>query len=278
MVFQSYAVWPHKTVFGNVSFPLQVGGRHFTRTEIRRKVDAVLDTVGLEGLESRMSTQLSGGQQQRVALARALVTEPKVLLLDEPLSNLDAKLRDEMRGELLRLQQRLGMTTIYVTHDQVEALAMSNRVAVMRDGLVIQEGTPQEIYEKPADLFVAEFVGMINTLHGRFLDGADHGNRVVETEIGQLQCPTLNSAAPGEEVVVMVRPEDIVVHRTSPAEAPVVKEAKIETVIFGGSVVDCQMVVQGRTLRVTTHRSLSLRPHEEVYLEIPPQACMIIGG
>ena len=119
---------------------------------------------------------------------------------------------------------------------------------------------------------------MINTLHGRFLDGADHGRRVVETEIGQLQCPTLNSTTPGEEVVVMLRPEDIVVHRTLPAEVPVVKEAKIETVIFGGSVVDCQMVVQGRTLRVTTHRSLSLQPNEKVFLEIPPQACMIIGG
>src|SRR2546422_4589811 len=157
MVFQSYAIWPHMTVFENAAFPLQVGKKRSPRKQIQERVMRVLKVVALEEMAERQATDLSGGQQQRLALARALVLEPPLLLLDEPLSNLDAKLREEMRFELKRLQRELGITGIYVTHDQVEALAMSNRVAVMRDGRIEQVGAPRAVYESPSSRFVADF-------------------------------------------------------------------------------------------------------------------------
>src|SRR6266852_2787889 len=158
MVFQSYAIWPHMTVFQNAAFPLEVAEKRKSRQEIRDKVVRVLGAVQLDHLADREATKLSGGQQQRLALARALVMEPALLLLDEPLSNLDAKLRERMRFELKRIQREIGITCIYVTHDQVEALAMSNEVAVMRDGKVEQVGKPREIYEAPMTRFVADFI------------------------------------------------------------------------------------------------------------------------
>jgi iron(III) transport system ATP-binding protein len=175
MVFQSYAIWPHMNVFQNVAFPLEVGSRRFSRQEIRDKVARVLTAVRLDHLAEREATKLSGGQQQRLALARALVMEPALLLLDEPLSNLDAKLRDQMRFELKRLQRELKITTVYVTHDQTEALALSHQIAVMKDGRIQQIGTPREIYERPASQFVADFVGNTNFLDGTVLDGRGAG-------------------------------------------------------------------------------------------------------
>jgi multiple sugar transport system ATP-binding protein len=159
MVFQSYAIWPHMTVFDNVAFPLRVGNQKFSKAETQRKVEEALRVVELGGLEGRMATRLSGGQQQRLALARALVREPRVLLLDEPLSNLDAKLRVTMRAEIKRLQQRLGTTTLYVTHDQVEALTMADRVCLLSGGRIQQYAPPQDVFDRPANRFVAEFVG-----------------------------------------------------------------------------------------------------------------------
>ena len=171
MVFQSYALWPHMTVRRNVAFGLEE--RRVPRAEIERRVDAALDLVGLKHLADRRPSQLSGGQQQRVALARTIVIEPKVLLLDEPLSNLDAKLRVQMRQELLSLQRKLGLTTIFVTHDQEEANTICDRIAVMDDGRVQQVGTPQELYDHPANLFVAGFLGTANVLDGEVRgDGA----------------------------------------------------------------------------------------------------------
>lgn len=164
LVFQSYALFPHMTVADNVAYGLRVRG--IPRSEIAKRVDAVVKLVRLDGLQDRRPRELSGGQQQRVALARALVIEPSILLLDEPLSNLDAKLRDQMRNEIREIQQRLGITTVFVTHDQVEALAMSDLVAVMNKGRIEQVGTPLEIYERPATAFVAGFVGRTNHLHG----------------------------------------------------------------------------------------------------------------
>src|SRR5437773_8359090 len=167
MVFQSYAIWPHMTVFENVAFPLRVSKQRVSRSEISRRVEEALSLVELGGYGGRMATQLSGGQQQRLALARALVREPKLLLLDEPLSNLDAKLRERMRFELRELQRRLRITTLYVTHDQIEALSMSNVIAVMNAGVIVQEGAPREIYLQPKSKFVANFIGSTNQLAGR---------------------------------------------------------------------------------------------------------------
>jgi ABC-type Fe3+/spermidine/putrescine transport system ATPase subunit len=162
MVFQSYAIWPHMTVFDNVAFPLQL--RHTPRHVIQEKVERILELVGLHGLSRRGATELSGGQQQRVALARALVYEPKLLLLDEPLSNLDAKLREHMRVELRSLQRRLGISVLFVTHDQAEAMVLSDRIAVMQAGHVEQIGTPVSLYERPATAFVRDFLGRVLTL------------------------------------------------------------------------------------------------------------------
>src|SRR5688572_4752634 len=171
MVFQSYAIWPHMNVFQNVAFPLEVGDRRYSRGQVRESVMRVLSAVQLDHLADREATKLSGGQQQRLALARALVMEPALLLLDEPLSNLDAKLREKMRFELKRLQRELRITTVYVTHDQSEALALSHQIAVMHEGRIQQIGTPREVYESPANPFVADFVGNSNFIEGYVVSG-----------------------------------------------------------------------------------------------------------
>jgi iron(III) transport system ATP-binding protein len=177
MVFQSYAIWPHMTVFRNVSLPLAVlPRRRRPRTAaIRERVDRALAVTGLAEYADRSATKLSGGQQQRLALARALVVEPRVMLLDEPLSNLDATLRESMRFELKRLQRELGLTALYVTHDQTEALSMSSRIAVLQDGEVRQLGRPREVYERPESRFVADFIGVTNSSTGRYGSGATGG-------------------------------------------------------------------------------------------------------
>ncbi len=206
MVFQSYALWPHMTVFENVAYGLRV--RRLPREEVRRRVRDVLELVRLEGLEDRYPTQLSGGQQQRVALARALVVEPRVLLLDEPLSNLDARLRVEMREEIRRLQRRLGITAVYVTHDQEEAMVLSDRVAVMNSGRVVQVGTPEELYERPGSLFVATFLGKCNLLEGSVAE-ASEGYVTVESRGLRIRgvVPTGGTRpSPGDEVYAVFRP------------------------------------------------------------------------
>ncbi|MDO8691228.1 MAG: ABC transporter ATP-binding protein, partial [Dehalococcoidia bacterium] len=230
MVFQSYAIWPHMTVFENVAYPLRVAKKHSGK-EIKEKVEKALDMVKLNGLESRPAPYLSGGQQQRLALARALVREPKVLLLDEPLSNLDAKLREHMRLELRDLQRRIGVTTIYVTHDQMEALALSNVIAVMQDGNIVQTGAPREMYENPNCKFVADFFGSTNFLEGK-LSTRTGDYATVETQHGVIHCAVPNGSI-GENVLVSVRPENIEVSRT--ADGPNnVFPAKVEQAAFLG--------------------------------------------
>jgi spermidine/putrescine ABC transporter ATP-binding subunit len=210
LVFQNYALWPHLSVFENVAFGLRE--RKVARGEIARRVAAALQQVDLAGAEKRRPSQLSGGQQQRVALARTLVIQPRVLLLDEPLSNLDAKLRIEMRLELLKLQRDLGLTTIYVTHDQEEALAMSTRIAVMREGKVIQQGKPREIYEKPVDKFVAAFLGHANLFSGRVISS---GEGSIDVDVGgglaiRASCVTASSPPRGGgRLFLSVRPEAV---------------------------------------------------------------------
>jgi iron(III) transport system ATP-binding protein len=210
MVFQNYALWPHMSVFKNLSFGLEM--RKVPDNEIKSRVNSALDLVDLEGLGDRTPDQLSGGQQQRVALARALVIKPDVLLLDEPLSNLDAKLRVEMRTEIKKLQKNLGITTIYVTHDQKEALAVSDRLAVMGLGKIAQVGSPHEIYAKPANKFVASFIGLINLFNGE-VSKISKDNVWIKTKTGlDLVSSSIINVKEGMEVLVAVRPEHIEVH------------------------------------------------------------------
>jgi iron(III) transport system ATP-binding protein len=220
MVFQSYAIWPHMTVFENVAFPLKATrGRSLTREEIRRRVEDSLGRVNLAGYGQRPATLLSGGEQQRVAFARAIVAEPKLLLLDEPLSNLDAALREEMRAELLRLQRTLGITTVYVTHDQSEALTLSDQIAVVNRGCILQIGSPTEIYLRPRSEFVARFVGNTNILYGKPcappsapLSEATGGADVVYIDVGlgrPLGCIAPAGIASDAQAAVSVRPEAI---------------------------------------------------------------------
>ena len=204
MVFQSYAIWPHMTVYDNVAFPLVHGPKKMSKSVARERVMRALSLVQLDGLAQRPAPQLSGGQQQRVALARAIANEPTVLLLDEPLSNLDAKLREDMRHEIKSLVKRLETTTLYVTHDQLEALSMSDTVALLRDGMVVQEGAPRDVYLPPADPFAANFLGRTNLLEGVVVDGGH-----VETPWGEMQCPLPDWATTGTPLRVGFRPENV---------------------------------------------------------------------
>jgi iron(III) transport system ATP-binding protein len=219
MVFQSYAIWPHMTVFDNVAYPLSV--RHIARPEIRQRVTAALELVEMERYADRPAPALSGGQQQRVAIARALVFEPEVLLLDEPLSNLDARLRTQMGEEFRALQRRLGITTLYVTHDQEEAMALSDRVVVMQRGRILQSGTPETVYRRPASREVAAFFGTPNLIEATVMacrkgDGDDYRVRI-DGASGHGECRAAEAFRPGDAVVVMVRPEDVAL---MPADAP----------------------------------------------------------
>jgi ABC-type Fe3+/spermidine/putrescine transport system ATPase subunit len=210
MVFQNYALWPHMTVFQNVAYGLTL--RRLGGDALRARVADGLRKVNLAGLESRYPGQLSGGQQQRVALARALVLNPDILLLDEPLSNLDAKIRVQVRAEIRKLQRELGITTVYVTHDQEEALSLSDRVAVMRDGRVLQLGPPRELYERPRTRFVADFIGTNNLIPGT-VTGRDGDLLVVDTALGRLRARAAGPLGPGAPCVVAVRPENVALRR-----------------------------------------------------------------
>ena len=209
MVFQSYAVWPHMTVFENVAFPLRV--RHRPASEVRKRVSQVLDIIGLAGLADRPAPDLSGGQQQRVALGRALVADPSLLLLDEPFSNLDARLREGMRVEMGQLQRRLGLTTIFVTHDQTEAMMLSDRIFVMNAGIVEQTGTPREVYEHPASRFVMDFLGRINYLpaHVVRLPSGRLGARLVDASEADLAVSIPDELGEGEQVTLAFRSADV---------------------------------------------------------------------
>jgi spermidine/putrescine ABC transporter ATP-binding subunit len=240
MVFQNYALWPHMTVFDNVAYGLRM--KKLPKEEVRRRVLEVLEMVGLEGMEDRYPLQLSGGQQQRVALARALVVEPRVLLMDEPLSNLDAKLRLKMREELRRLQKRLGITTIYVTHDQEEAMSLSDRIAVMNRGRILQIGTPLEVYSKPANLFVATFIGRSSVIRGK-VEGAESGFAELSTGSGlKLRGVAATQLKPGSQAIAVVRPEDV---SLDPLPGANVIEGVVELAMFLGSYKQLRVNVDG---------------------------------
>jgi iron(III) transport system ATP-binding protein len=319
MVFQSYAIWPHMTVFENVAFPLHangqreigrrvrevkadmakaplapdapeerrvwfraalarrgVFGRGLGAQEIARRVGEALDVVGLGGLEGRNATQLSGGQQQRLALARALVRRPKLLLLDEPLSNLDATLRERMRTELRALQRRLGITTLYVTHDQTEALSMSSRIAVMSGGEIVQEATPRDLYLKPVNQFVAEFVGSTNFMAAEVIEGGKHGQMILRTPMGVVHVPKEPGMSDGSGVTLFVRPENLRA-AADIAAGPNVFDGVVEEVTFLGEVLDCRIRVGDQHLMVRQHPSLELVPGGAVRVELRSDLCTVLA-
>jgi iron(III) transport system ATP-binding protein len=277
MVFQSYAIWPHMTVFENAAFPLRVGRKRFARGELDERVMRVLKTVDLEEMAQREATKLSGGQQQRLALARALVMEPRILLLDEPLSNLDAKLRERMRFELKRLQRELGITTVYVTHDQSEALALSHSIAVMNRGRIQQIGAPREIYERPANQFVADFVGSTNFLDATVAaaDG-ESGFYRVNSELGQLKAYAHETLRPADKVMLSVRPEDIHLSETRPEGDFNIWQGTVDQKVFLGETVDFQVAIGERRLQSRVHPSLRTRVGEPIYVRINPEKCVAL--
>jgi ABC-type Fe3+/spermidine/putrescine transport system ATPase subunit len=282
MVFQSYAIWPHMSVFENVAFPLRVAKqRGYSRAEIDRLVGRALETVNLVGLQSRPATRLSGGQQQRVALARAIVHEPRLLLLDEPLSNLDATLREDMRNELKRLQRQIGVTTIYVTHDQAEALELSDVVAVINHGQIVQMGDPREIYFRPHDAFVAGFVGATNLMAGTTRTSVESGEygAVGLTDNGQvLRCLFPRGAAAAQHVVVSVRPETIMLSSTqTPAQAGVNRMAgAVETISFLGNMNRYGVRVGDLLLRATTGPDTAFTAGETAVLDFPVESTLAL--
>ncbi|MEP6656333.1 MAG: ABC transporter ATP-binding protein [Betaproteobacteria bacterium] len=281
MVFQSYAIWPHMNVFQNAAFPLEVGKARLSKKEIEEKVMRVLRAVDLDNYADREATKLSGGQQQRLALARALVMEPKLLLLDEPLSNLDAKLRERMRFELKRMQRELRLTTIYVTHDQSEALALSHEIAVMNEGNIIQVGTPRDIYERPRNKFVADFVGTTNFVDGHVLAlDPESGRHRVRTEIGELSVTSPDPLAAGDAIVLSVRPEDLELSDKPFADRPAgfnFTEGLVEAKVFLGEYLDFQVRVQERVLLCRGHPSLRTPVGEKIQLRMNAQKCIAIA-
>jgi iron(III) transport system ATP-binding protein len=279
MVFQSYAIWPHMNVFSNTAFPLEVGPRKFSRKEIEDRVMRVLLVVGLDQYVDRDATKMSGGQQQRLALARALVMEPKLLLLDEPLSNLDVKLRERMRFEIKRIQRELGLTTVYVTHDQSEALALSHEIAVMNEGRIVQIGSPRDIYERPRSKFVADFVGLTNFLDATVdaAAGAADGQCRVMSEIGPLSVSLFDGLPGGHSVLVSVRPEDIELTSERPDGANVV-EGKVSGKVFLGEYVDYQVMIGERRMLARVHPSFDVPIGSSVYLKMRHEKCICVPG
>ena len=269
MCFQSYALWPHMTVKENVRFGLAVRG--LARPEQERKIEAVLKLVGMEALAQRKPNELSGGQQQRVALARALVVEPACLLLDEPLSNLDAKLRHGMRSEIRRICKAAGFTTVYVTHDQKEALSIADRIAVMKDGKVVQVGAPGELYHRPASSFVADFIGQTNLIRGT-VTGKEGERYAVKTGAGVIYA-VANGHVPSGDVVLSIRPEQIRVGPGGPGINRLVGKS-VETA-FLGEASEHVLDVGGQRLRVVRTPPLFDAP-QEMTVEFDPDDVVVL--
>jgi iron(III) transport system ATP-binding protein len=275
MVFQSYAIWPHMSVFKNAAFPLEVGKKKWGKQDIESKVMRVLTAVGLEQEAGRDATKLSGGQQQRLSLARALVMEPKLLLLDEPLSNLDAKLRERMRFELKAMQKEFGLTTIYVTHDQGEALAMSHEIAIMNAGQIVQIGSPRNIYERPAKQFVADFVGLSNFIQATVINPLSNGNYLVQTEYGQFDVSSQESFQANDQVLLLIRPEDLQVLPKSVEQKNCLK-GTVNFQLFLGEFLDYQIQVGQQQILARVHPSIQLDLGAEVCLGFEAKKCIAL--
>jgi iron(III) transport system ATP-binding protein len=275
MVFQSYAIWPHMTVFDNVAYGLRV--RRMSDAQIADKVHWALDMVQMGAFARRSASKLSGGQQQRVALARAFVFSPAVLLFDEPLSNLDAKLRAEMRLELRELQHRIGITSVYVTHDLEEALAISDRIVVMRDGVIEQVGTPSEIYHLPRNAFVADFVGSANLIRGRHRpDLSRDGLIVLETSGGSLVYGVEYGRTVGAEGVFSVRTIHMVLSRETPAVQLNVWPVCVRRRVFQGDFTQYHVGWEDRELVVRSAATEQLEEGDQTYLTVDPRRCVLL--
>jgi iron(III) transport system ATP-binding protein len=272
MIFQSYALWPHMTVAQNVVYGLRFGGRQVGKTDRDRRVTEILKVVQLAGFESRYPGELSGGQQQRVAVARALVVEPEILLLDEPLSNLDANLREEMRFEIRRLHEVFGITTLYVTHDQAEAMVISDRIAVLERGRVAQIGTAEDLFERPRTRFVAQFIGRTNLVDAI----AAEPGVVVRGGLRLRVAPS--DAKPGAKVAVSIRPHAITLLSADAARRASSDENLMRGIVrrasYLGDGVDYEVEVDGVILRVAAVPSLRLAPGTAVTLAVPVDACL----
>jgi ABC-type Fe3+/spermidine/putrescine transport system ATPase subunit len=276
MVFQSYAIWPHMTVAENVAFPLKA--RRFPKREIKERVLRALDLVGLAGFEDRPGPLLSGGQQQRVAFARALVTEPRVLLLDEPFSNLDAKLREQMRIGVKLLQKRLNIAMLFVTHDQIEALSLSNRIALMNFGVVQQQGDPRLLYEEPVNEFVRDFVGRTLLFKGKMQTSNPSGQMAIALAgardcIVFGRCYNPGGMKTGESVYIGVRPEDVEIHPAHGAEVPSgMIGGKVEATLFVGERIEYQVEVDGQgVIMIYGERHKPVDEGSKVWLKLRPE-------
>ena len=276
-VFQNYALWPHMTVYQNLAFGLEL--RRVSRDEINRRIREALALVRLSGFEDRYPRQLSGGQQQRVALARALVIQPGVLLLDEPLSNLDAQLREEMRFEIRELQKKLGITSVYVTHDQAEALVLSDRIAVLHEGQVMQVGTPQEIYTRPSNRFVAGFIGLTSFIEDTVIYTVYDQHVVVTTEDGLSIRARADDPEPGRAVTLAIRPEHIRLHsgdQTPPEGQLNVLQGVITRAAYLGDITDYRVQVGQWEIRAHGDTDKPFRPEERVLLIFSPDDVTLI--
>jgi iron(III) transport system ATP-binding protein len=262
MVFQSYAIWPHMNVFQNVAFPLTQGQKRVAKSMVTERVRAALKRVQLDGLEDRPATDLSGGQQQRVAMARAMVTDSKVLLMDEPLSNLDARLREQMRVELRKITKSIGVTTLYVTHDQAEALSLGDKVCVMNLGEILQIASPHDVYAKPANLFVAQFVGEMNFVKGQVANGK------IESPLGVIVAPMPNGISPGAQVTLAIRPEHVGVAPSSDHGAAGIT-GKVITRNYLGDAALLEIEVNGVTLLAKLAGDTSLSVGENAAVDLP---------
>ena len=277
MVFQSYAVWPHMDVYENVAFPLREGVRRLPKEEQSARVCDVLDLLALSSLSDRPVTTLSGGQQQRVALARALALQPNVLLMDEPLSNLDFKLQLRLRAQLKELMHRLGLTTVYVTHNQAEAMETGDRIAVMDRGRMVQIGTPREVYRHPADEFVARFIGEMSLVPANLVDVTD-GFATLDSAIGRVRAlaPREKRLSAGARCFFGIRPEDMRLADRDAATGNTI-ECEVTARQFVGEAMVYTVSMGSVKLRVKLHHSVELGEGRKVCLHMPPEHCSVVA-
>ena len=274
MVFQTYAIWPHMNVFDNVAYPLQA--RKTPQNDIRRRVEKVLQFVQMEGFENRPATRLSGGQQQRVALARALVAEPDVILFDEPLSNLDAKLREETRKELRRFLTELKITAVYVTHDRIEALALSDQIAVMRSGRIVEIGDPKKIYFNSDHQFVADFIGRVNLIPGT-VSALQNDHAIVDSSIGPIVVRNSRKIPAGRKATVCVRPEFIRIGMSGAKDASNVFRGKAENLVFIGEAYEGEIRIGDTLLTTTIEPTALIEEGDEIAVSFHPDHCFLLS-